>query len=50
MLGGKIERVENFTLADTDITRTFVFIKKEKQTSAKYPRKAGLPTKEPLKG
>lgn len=50
MLGGKIERVENFTLADTDITRTFLFIKKEKQTSAKYPRKAGLPTKEPLKG
>lgn len=49
LLGGKIERVENFTLPDTDITRTFVFVKKEKATPAKYPRKAGLPTKEPLK-
>lgn len=49
LLGGKIERVESFTLPDTDITRTFVFVKKEKATPVKYPRKAGLPTKEPLK-
>lgn len=49
LLGGKIDKVENFTLPGTDITRTFVFIKKEQSTSKKYPRKAGLPTKEPLK-
>lgn len=49
LLGGKIEKVENFILPGTDITRTFVFIKKEAPISKKYPRKAGLPTKEPLK-
>ena len=46
LLGGKIERVEKFTLKDSQ--RSFVFIKKEKNTAKKYPRKAGLPTKEPL--
>jgi 16S rRNA (guanine527-N7)-methyltransferase len=29
--------------------RIFVKIKKEKKTPKKYPRKAGLPGKEPLK-
>ena len=30
------------------MNRTFVWIKKEKNTPKKYPRKAGLPSKEPL--
>ena len=46
LLGGKIEKVEKFVLEDNQ--RSFVFIKKEKNTGKKYPRKAGLPTKEPL--
>ena len=46
LLGGKIEKVEKFALEEAQ--RSFVFIKKEKNTGKKYPRKAGLPTKEPL--
>lgn len=46
LLGGKIEKVEKFILEDNQ--RSFVFVKKEKNTGKKYPRKAGLPTKEPL--
>ena len=36
------------TVADV-VGRSFVVIKKEKATAKKYPRKAGLPAKEPLK-
>lgn len=46
LLGGKMERVEKFALEDSQ--RSFVFIKKVNNTAKKYPRKAGLPTKEPL--
>ena len=48
LLGGEITDVHKFTLPDTDIDRTFVVIKKTAATSKKYPRKAGLPSKEPL--
>ncbi len=48
-LGGTIVDVEHITLPDTDIERSFIFIKKVKNTPKKYPRKAGLPGKEPLK-
>lgn len=46
LLGGKMEKVEKFALEDSQ--RSFVFIKKVNNTAKKYPRKAGLPTKEPL--
>lgn len=46
LLGGKLEKVEKFALEDSQ--RSFVFIKKINITAKKYPRKAGLPTKEPL--
>lgn len=49
LLGGKIEKVESIILPDTDIERTFVVIRKQEATKNKYPRKAGLPSKEPLK-
>lgn len=49
-LGCVVEREEELTLPDTNIERMFVFIKKTKPTSGKYPRKAGLPGKEPLMG
>lgn len=48
LLGGEINEVHKLTLPDTDIDRTFVVIKKTAATSKKYPRKAGLPSKEPL--
>ena len=47
-LGATIERVEEFTLPSTDMERSIVVIKKEKDTSAKYPRKAGIPKKNPI--
>ena len=49
ILGGKIEDVVKFQLPETDIGRSFVKIHKTKETKKKYPRKAGMPSKEPLK-
>ena len=48
ILGGKLEEVIKFQLPDTEINRSFVKINKTQNTAKKYPRKAGLPTKEPL--
>ena len=48
ILGGKVQDVVKFPLMDTDMDRSFVVIKKMKPTAKKYPRKAGLPAKEPL--
>ena len=48
ILGGKLEEVIKFQLPDTEINRSFVKIKKTQNTAKKYPRKAGMPTKEPL--
>lgn len=48
LLSGKIEKVDTMILPDSDISRVFVQIRKEKPISKKYPRKAGLPGKEPL--
>ncbi len=49
LLGGKVERQVEFQLPDSDIYRNLFIIKKVKSTPKKYPRKAGLPAKEPLK-
>jgi len=48
VLGGKIEKVEEITLANTDIKRTIIIIKKEKSTPKVYPRKAGMASKSPI--
>lgn len=48
LLGGKMEDKKTFYLPDSDIGRTLLVINKEKTTPSKYPRKAGLPSKEPL--
>lgn len=48
-LGGKIEKVEKFNLPDSDIERNIVIIKKIKTTPNKYPRKAGMPSKMPIR-
>lgn len=49
ILGGKIEDTVMYKIPNSDITRAFVIIKKVNNISNKYPRKAGLPAKEPLK-
>ena len=46
-LGARISKVENFEIKD--MGRSFVVIDKISSTPSKYPRKAGLPSKEPLK-
>lgn len=48
ILGGQIEKVDKFKLPETDIERSLVYIKKVKNTPKKFPRKAGLPAKEPI--
>lgn len=48
VLGGKVVDQVEFTLPDSDIYRNLFVIQKERVTPKKYPRKAGLPAKEPL--
>lgn len=48
-LGGELKEVIVKVLPETDVERTFVPVKKMAVTAKKYPRKAGLPGKEPLK-
>ncbi|MBE5910994.1 16S rRNA (guanine(527)-N(7))-methyltransferase RsmG [Pseudobutyrivibrio sp.] len=48
-LGGSMNKPVYFKLPNTDINRSFIIINKEKNTPKAYPRKAGTPSKEPLK-
>lgn len=48
ILGGKYEKQVEFYLPDSDIYRNLFVISKVSKTSTKYPRKAGMPSKEPL--
>lgn len=48
ILGGNLEKQVEFTLPDTDYYRNLLVIKKNKSTPNKFPRKAGLPSKEPI--
>lgn len=48
ILGGSIGRQVEFTLPDSDIYRNLFVIEKVKNTPSRYPRKAGMPSKEPL--
>lgn len=48
LLGGKIEKVINFKLPNTDFERNLIIVKKIKDTPNIYPRKPGTPSKEPL--
>lgn len=49
LLGGKVDKIDCFELPNSDISRNIIIIDKIKNTPNKYPRKAGLPSKEPLK-
>lgn len=48
LLGGTVKKAEEACLPNTDITRTFVMIQKDKRTPEKYPRGQGKPLKQPL--
>ena len=48
ILGGKFESQIDFKLPNSDIYRNLFIIKKIKNTPFKFPRKAGVPSKEPL--
>ncbi len=48
VLGGSLEDTVKFQLPGTEIGRSFVKVKKNKNTAKKFPRKAGLPGKEPI--
>ena len=49
VLGGKTEKLEKFTLVGTEVSRSFVRIEKKKRTPKIYPRKAGTPSKNPIR-
>jgi len=48
VLGGEIEKVEQISIANTDIIRKIVIIKKVRSTPKEFPRKAGTPAKNPI--
>ena len=48
VLGGKLNSVEEFCLPETNMKRSVIIIQKETKTPNKFPRKAGLPSKEPI--
>lgn len=49
VLGGEIIEVKNFLLPESDIERNIIVIKKIKETPKEFPRKAGMPSKNPIK-
>ncbi|MCO7123039.1 16S rRNA (guanine(527)-N(7))-methyltransferase RsmG [Ihubacter massiliensis] len=49
VLGGKIRREEHAKLSNFNLEHKIIFIEKTGDTPSKYPRKAGTPSKDPLK-
>ena len=48
VLGGSCEGLVKDCIPGTELERSFVIVRKVKNTPAKYPRKAGMPGKEPI--
>ena len=48
LLGGTIEKTDSFKLPGTDMERTIIVVRKIRPTPAKFPRKAGTPSKTPI--
>lgn len=49
ILGGKLCQTESYILPDTSYGRSLLLIQKQKHTPKTYPRRAGTPSKQPLK-
>lgn len=47
-LGGEIEEIKKIKLPNTDATRNIIIIRKIANTPKKYPRKAGIASKNPI--
>lgn len=47
-LGGKIDKIEKIFIPETNIERNIIIIKKIKDTPKQYPRKPGIPKKQPI--
>ena len=45
---GRVIQRDEFVLPDSDIKRNIIVVEKEQFTPKMYPRKAGLPAKEPI--
>lgn len=48
LLGGRLDQIHSFSLPQDEGERHIIVIQKEKDTAKKYPRKAGIPNKQPL--
>ena len=48
ILGGNCEKQIELTIPNSDIKRILLMIRKENITPLKYPRKSGMPSKEPI--
>lgn len=48
LLSGEVKNTISFILPNSDINRNLLIISKKSSTPGKYPRRAGLPSKEPL--
>ena len=49
LLGGRVDRIESPSADGLDFDHRIIVISKEKNTMSKFPRKAGTPSKEPIK-
>lgn len=48
ILGGEVKEVANVKIPYSDLSHKIIIVKKVRQTPLQYPRKAGIPTKNPL--
>ena len=48
LLGGTIEKTDSFTLPGSDMERSIIVVRKIRPTPARFPRKAGTPSKTPI--
>lgn len=48
MIGGKLEKIEHLNLGEGAEHRAIIIIRKTQETSSRYPRQAGTPTKKPI--
>lgn len=48
LLGGRLKNIQKFQLPNTEYQRSLLFIDKVDHTSKKFPRKAGVPGRQPL--
>lgn len=48
ILGGEVEKVAEVKIPYSELSHKIIIVKKVRQTPLQYPRKAGIPTKNPL--